>query len=189
MTDSELQQTTWSTSRGNVSQYNLGKLPPAVHVSHNQEMVGKQYGWIEIVHPQKRWKKNWQDPRVLGQCTSCGRISWVHFYNLKSGKSKGCQSCSQKRQVPKWLDRRMTAAKQRCTNPKDSNYENYGARGIEFRFDSVLEAGLHMMSLTKNLNRDLEIDRIDVNGHYEKGNMQWVTHQQNCQNQRRYMTY
>ena len=42
---------------------------------------------------------------------------------------------------------RLTAAKQRCTNPHDPQYPNYGGRGIEFRFGSVLEAGLWMLAI------------------------------------------
>ena len=30
----------------------------------------------------------------------------------------------------------FTDAQQRCTNPKDSHYKNYGERGIQFRFKS-----------------------------------------------------
>lgn len=91
------------------------------------------------------------------------------------------------RAVPHWLDRRFTAAKQRCQNPKDPNYKNYGARGIEFRFPSVTDAAIYMIETCGLPDRSMELDRIDVNGHYEPGNLRWVTHQQNCQNQRRYL--
>ncbi|PNS42475.1 hypothetical protein BFS05_06670, partial [Gardnerella vaginalis] len=47
--------------------------------------------------------------------------------SLKSGKSKGCQACSQPKQIPIWLEKRLSAAKQRCINPRDPNYKNYGA--------------------------------------------------------------
>lgn len=83
--------------------------------------------------------------------------------------------------MPRWLDRRLTAAQQRCTNPNDYGWKNYGGRGIEFRFPSVLEAGLWIVEHL-GLRRDLEIDRIDNNGHYEPGNIRYLTHAQNQYN-------
>ena len=62
-------------------------------------------------------------------------------------------------------------AKDRCNNPNDKRYADYGGRGIDFRFNSFeeffAEVGLRPESKTK-------IDRKDVNGHYEKGNLRWV---------------
>lgn len=181
-------QTTSCGLKGNRSQYDLMNPPPAAHISYDQEMVGQEFGWVKIINSQKRWKKNWKDPMVLTQCKSCEAVQWTNLYNLKSGKSKGCQQCSQPRRIPKWLDRRFTAAKQRCTNPQDAGYPNYGGRGIRFCFDSVLEAGLWMLTNCGLPGREMEIDRIEVNGNYEPGNLRWVTHQVNCANQRRYMT-
>ena len=83
-----------------------------------------------------------------------------------------------------WLDRRLTAAKQRCENPKDKGYRNYGARGIKFSFQSVTEAGLYLIEKYGQPDREMEIDRIDNNGNYEKGNIRFVTHEKNNQNKR-----
>ena len=92
-------------------------------------------GWVKRIGPEKRWNKEWNRCYVL---TECMRMRHCPMDNLgksyKEGLSKGCQSCSQPRQIPLWLDRRLTAAKQRCENPNDPGYHNYGERGI--RFDS-----------------------------------------------------
>lgn len=111
---------------------------------------------------------------VLTRCMGCGSVQWQCLGNLREGKSKGCQRCSKPRQIPRWLDRRLTAAKQRCENPNDRQYSRYGARGVEFRFSSVLEAGLWILENVENVRRDLELDRIDTNGHYEPGNLRFV---------------
>jgi hypothetical protein len=142
---------------------------------------------VEIISPEKRWNSSWNHCYVLTRCNGCNSEQWQLLDNLRRGKSKGCQSCSQRRAAPRWLDRRFTAAKQRCTNPRDKNFKNYGARGIEFRFPSVTAACLYMIETHGLPSRDLELDRIDVNGHYEPGNLRWVTHQENCTNQRRYL--
>jgi hypothetical protein len=71
-------------------------------------------------------------------------------------------------------------AKQRCTNPKSTAWDNYGGRGIEFRFTSfkhfLAELGVRPEGKT--------LDRIDVNGHYEPGNVRWSTPGEQRENQR-----
>ncbi len=106
------------------------------------------------------------------------------FIKSAKGKSKGCQSCSQPRQIPLWLEKRLTAAKQRCENPQDKGYHNYGARGIKFEFSSVTEAGLYLIKKYGLPKRELEIDRIDNNGSYARDNIRFVTHTENNSNKR-----
>ena len=184
MTDSLQQKTISYGSKGNIGRYGLDTPPPAAHISYDQRLVGRRFGWVTIISPEKRWAENWRDPMVLTQCTSCHRIQWTSYSNLKLGKSRGCQRCSQPRQIPRWLDRRLTAAKQRCTNPNDANYRNYGARGIEFRFNSVREAGLWITTNLGIPERNMELDRIDNDGHYEVGNLRFVSRQSNVGNRR-----
>jgi hypothetical protein len=63
-------------------------------------------------------------------------------------------------------------AKQRCTNPKDSRWESYGGRGIEFRFASVAE---FVKYVGPRPTPEHMMDRVDNDGHYEKGNLRWST--------------
>jgi hypothetical protein len=182
--DSEPQQTTLSTLKGNKGQYSLDSPPPAAHISFKPEMVGEQYGHVVIISPEKRWTKGWHKPYVLTKCVHCGSVQWIILENLTRGKSKGCQQCSQPRQIPLWLDRRLTAAKQRCENPKDRQFPLYGARGIKFLFPSVTAAGLWIIKHLGLPKRSLELDRIDNNGHYAPGNIRFVTRQANSGNRR-----
>ena len=181
MTDSQLRQTTsFSQKRGNCS----SPTPPrADHVSYNQGIVGDRYGWVEIINPEKRYTRGWSGAYVEVRCVGCGRESWINWANLSRGKTKGCQPCSQPLQIPSWLTKRIAAAQDRCKNPNNVQYYNYGGRGIEFRFDSVLEAGLWVME-NLGLDRNRELDRHDNEGHYEAGNLRWATRHQQASNKR-----
>lgn len=185
MKDSLQQQTTLCGSKGNRGQYTLESPPPAAHISSSPEIVGAQYGWVRIISAEKRWNAAWNHCYVLTQCTQCGSVQWTNYTNLRAGKTRGCQSCSRPRQVPLWLDRRLTAAKQRCENPKDANYYRYGARGIRFCFDSVTEAGLWILQNLTNISREYELDRIDNDRHYERGNLRFISKKENLGNRQR----
>ena len=110
--------------------------------------------------------------------------------NLR-GKTAGCRKCGRAAakgrealRVPKWLYQRAQAAQQRCTNPNDASYAWYGGRGIEFRFKSPRAMALWVEE-NLGLHREMEIDRIDNNGHYEPGNLRYSTPAQNVANSRK----
>ena len=130
-------QTTWSGCRGNWSRYSLESPPPAAHISYKPEMVGTQYGWVEIISPEKRWSQAWNHCYVLTRCVGCGSVQWQCIENLTSGKSKGCQRCSKPRQIPRWLDRRLTAAKQRCDS---SVFISFASVGRHFTKNMALQS-------------------------------------------------
>ena len=72
------------------------------------------------------------------------------------------------------------AAKQRCTNPKDPRYRDYGGRGIEFRFNSFAEffADIGPRPVGHTLHR------VNNDGHYETGNVRWATPKEQAANRR-----
>lgn len=83
--------------------------------------------------------------------------------------------------------RTMSSAKQRCVNPKNKAYKDYGGRGIEFRFDSVVQAADWVISnIGCRPSNEHSIDRIDVNSHYEAGNLRWATRIEQANNKRAY---
>lgn len=78
-------------------------------------------------------------------------------------------------------------AKQRCTNPKTVGYENYGGRGIEFRFPSVSAfAEWVLINIGPRPSHAYSLDRIDNFRHYEPGNLRWATRSEQARNKRAY---
>lgn len=72
----------------------------------------------------------------------------------------------------------------RCEYPNVKNFPDYGGRGIrvctEWRHD--FDAFLNHIGRRPDLR--MSIDRIDVNGNYEPGNVRWATPEQQSQNRR-----
>lgn len=104
--------------------------------------------------------------------------------------------CIRSEKVSKWNIDRSThgaiktpeywaykGAKGRCTNPRNRSYKDYGARGIQFRFNSFQEfldeVGLRPLP-------QYSLDRINNDGHYEKGNLQWANKKAQANNRRLY---
>ncbi len=73
---------------------------------------------------------------------------------------------------------------QRCNNPAIHNYSRYGGRGITNNFKSSDEFIDYIVYDLKVDPRGLQIDRIDNDGHYEKGNIRFVTNKENSNNRR-----
>lgn len=125
---------------------------------------------------------------------SCGKTLEVSGSSLRLGTSKSC-GCHRLKVNKLGLSRRrhgMTRTKpykswahmlERCNNSESKSYKDYGGRGITVckkweKFDGFWE------DMQEGYSDGLTIDRIDVNGNYEKDNCKWSTHQEQSDNRR-----
>ncbi len=73
------------------------------------------------------------------------------------------------------------AAKQRCRNPKNKTWKDYGGRGIELRFRTFSD---FFNEIGHRPSRKHSLDRKDNDGHYEVGNIKWSTPDEQVKNRR-----
>jgi hypothetical protein len=78
-----------------------------------------------------------------------------------------------------WLNMR-----QRCSNPNANNYKNWGGRGICVcdRWNDSFAAFL--ADVGERPTEVHSLDRIDVNGNYEPGNVRWALPKEQAKNKR-----
>ena len=134
-----------------------------------------------------RWPVGRKDGRIvwLASC-ECGTLVLSTAHGARTTQSCGCLRNENALRHGHRKDRRQTQeyqayhnALQRCTNPKAINYKDYGGRGIEFRFTSFEE---FLAAAGPKPDRTLTIDRIENNGHYERGNVRWATRTEQIHN-------
>ena len=126
---------------------------------------------------------------------SCGSRFVAQLKSVRSGNTTSC-GCKRKATLRRILTkhgetsrhggskelRAYYGIRKRCHNPKDCDYHNYGGRGIEIKFASF-EGFLSCIGRAPSSAHS--VDRIDINGHYEKGNVRWATPSEQSNNTRK----
>jgi len=151
---------------------------------------GGRYGRLVVV---ERVANAGNGERVFSCHCDCGATPLVRAGNLLSGNTTSC-GCLHREQLgnrQRTHGRRHTAEyeawcnmRRRCSDANGKDWPLYGGRGISVcaRWDSSFEA--FYADVGDRPGRGYSIDRIDVNGNYEPGNVRWATASEQRRNRR-----
>lgn len=155
-----------------------------------RDLTGQTFGRLRVVSYAGGRYYRWNC-----QC-DCGNKVAITGANLRGGVTKSCGCLHKEASIAAHTThgegstpggtvtseyRTYLLAKARCTNPTDHAFKDYGGRGIEFHFKSYEH---FLATVGRKPSPRHTLDRVDVNGHYEPGNVRWATWHQQQRNRR-----
>jgi len=138
------------------------------------DRLGQRFNRLLVVEPAGRDRNK----KVLWKCLcDCGQTTVVTSGSLVTGNTTSC-GCVLKEAITKHGGtgkgsyNTWRAMMRRCYKELDKDYKNYGGRGIVVHapWHEYLVFALEVGEPTGKQT----LDRIDVNGHYEPGNVRWA---------------
>ncbi len=153
------------------------------------DLTGQKFGRLTVL--ERTGNSTDGKARWICEC-ECGNVLVVQGNHLREGVTRSCGCLAIETRTTHGLANTKIyhtwiAIKQRCLNPNSTNFYLYGERGITI-CDEWLDFQNFYDYVSKLDNYGEEgytLDRIDVNGNYEPGNVRWANSKTQHRNTRR----
>ena len=152
------------------------------------DLTGERFGRLTVL------KRDMSQKRTVWICKcDCGNTKSVQSTHLRSGATTSC-GCYHKERASQAnkthgltrssLHNRWKAIRQRCNNPNDPRYKDYGGRGITLcpAWDDF--EAFAKWAEENGYEPGMQLDRIDNNKGYSPDNCRWCTSAENNHNRR-----
>ena len=175
----------------------LNKDGEYVEVSgHVNDLTGRRFGRLSVIGLD--YIDSAKNTRWYCKC-DCGNSVSVRSHGLVSGGTKSC-GCY-KREVACFVSRKSNTVhgltnkhklygvwkniRQRCTNPNNPSYKNYGGRGISMSEEWDEYPIFLEWAMENGYKEGLTIERIDNDGDYSPDNCTFVDNVKQQRNRRK----
>ena len=145
-------------------------------MSKRIDLAGLSFGFLTV--SRYNGNRKWYCLCVCGSCVS------VKSFDLRAGRTKSCgckkaeivatkkttHGCTGTQAYKAWLN-----MKRRCYDVNNNRYKNYGGRGISVSPRWITNFESFIAYIGEHPGKGYSIDRINVDGNYEPGNVRWAT--------------
>jgi len=162
------------------------------------DVTGQVFGRLTVLERVKR--RGHKEIYWRCQCT-CGKLTEVMAQNLREGKIRSCgclkdELTAERRakhrhsrvgaaQKPSSEYKTWCGMRDRCNRPNHVAYKNYGGRGVKVCAEWEASFEAFLAHIGPKPTPAHTVDRIDVDGNYEPGNVRWATRKEQAANKRK----
>lgn len=163
------------------------------------DLTGKLLGRLTVLEKTKVHGRK----EIYWRCQcSCGKLTSVMAQNLRKGRIQSCGCLKAERMSARLTKHRHSrigrmqrpspeykawcAMRDRCNRPNHVGYKDYGARGIKVCSEWQASFVAFLSCIGPKPSPKHSLDRVDVDGNYEPGNVRWATATEQARNKRKF---